>query len=218
MDADRFDEFEMQVAALERSMSGTVNVAASFESEITRMKSTFADTGREAAQLSRGMSYGLKNAFEGLVFEGDSLGETLSSLAMSVTKTAYNTAVSPIFKSLGGMLGEGVGGIMNGLLPFAAGGAFTQGRVMPFADGGIVRQATAFPMRGGTGLMGEAGPEAIMPLSRGADGKLGVRAEAGRPVQVVMNVTTQDAASFDRSRAQIAAQMARAIGYGQRNR
>ena len=59
--------------------------------------------------------------------------------------------------------------------PHAKGGGFAQGRVMPFATGGIVSGATLFPMRGGrTGLMGEAGPEAIMPLARGADGRLGL--------------------------------------------
>jgi phage-related minor tail protein len=58
-----------------------------------------------------------------------------------------------------------------------------------------------------------------MPLSRGADGKLGVRAESGaRPVSVVMNVSTPDADSFRRSQGQIAAQLGRAIGRGNRNR
>lgn len=46
---------------------------------------------------------------------------------------------------------------------------------MPFATGGIVNRATIFPMRNGsTGLMGEAGPEAIIPLRRSPDGKLGI--------------------------------------------
>ena len=88
---------------------------------------------------------------------------------------------------------------------------------MPFANGGIVSQATAFPMRGGVGVMGEAGPEAIMPLARGADGKLGVRGGGGQPVQVVMNIQTYDVEGFRRSQGQIAAQMSRAITRGQRN-
>jgi len=91
--------------------------------------------------------------------------------------------------------------------------------VRPFASGGVVSGPVAFPMRGGAGLMGEAGPEAIMPLSRGPDGKLGVRAAGGgAPVNVVMNVSTPDADSFRRSQGQIAAQLGRVIGRGQRNR
>ena len=47
-----------------------------------------------------------------------------------------------------------------------------------FADGGVVDSPTAFSYDGGTGIMGEAGPEAIMPLQKGADGKLGVKMQA----------------------------------------
>ena len=89
---------------------------------------------------------------------------------------------------------------------------------MPFAKGGVVSGPVAFPMRGGTGLMGEAGPEAIMPLSRGADGKLGVRSHGGQSVHVVMNISTPDAKSFERSQGQVAAQMSRALGRAARNR
>jgi phage-related minor tail protein len=72
-------------------------------------------------------------------------------------------------------------------------------------------------MRGGTGLMGEAGPEAILPLQRGADGRLGV-AGGGGAVNVTMNITTPDAQGFRRSQSQIAAEMGRALARGQRNR
>lgn len=62
------------------------------------------------------------------------------------------------------------------MVPFAKGGVIDS--IKRFATGGIVASPTKFPMRdGGVGLMGEAGPEAIMPLTRTADGKLGVKAE-----------------------------------------
>lgn len=57
---------------------------------------------------------------------------------------------------------------------FADGGVFGRGNVMAFADGGVVSGPTIFPMANGLGLMGEAGPEAVMPLKRGSDGRLGV--------------------------------------------
>lgn len=66
------------------------------------------------------------------------------------------------------------------LFGFANGGAFGPGGPIAFADGGIVGSPTLFRFASGsgmsTGVMGEAGPEAIMPLQRGANGKLGVRA------------------------------------------
>ena len=64
--------------------------------------------------------------------------------------------------------------------------------------------------------MGEAGPEAILPLQRGPDGALGVAAGTGGGASIVFNVTANDAASFMRSEGQIAAMLTRAVGRGQR--
>ena len=135
-----------------------------------------------------------------------------------MASATYSAAVRPATGRLGDLVSTGLG--LFGASPFADGAAFAQGRVMPFARGGVVTGPTAFPMRGGTGLMGEAGPEAILPLERGADGALGVRSGGGGapPVQVVVNVTTPDADSFRRSSGQIAAQMGRALARGTRNR
>ena len=67
--------------------------------------------------------------------------------------------------------------------------------------------------------MGEAGPEAIMPLARGKDGRLGIQTSGeARPVTVVMNIQTPDVQGFQRSQSQIAAQALRALARGQRNR
>ena len=80
----------------------------------------------------------------------------------------------------------------TGGLPFfnANGNAFSNGNVVPYANGGVVGGPTYFPMAGGkTGLMGEAGPEAIMPLKRGKNGKLGVQFDGGQQqsVNIVQN-------------------------------
>ena len=61
---------------------------------------------------------------------------------------------------------------------------------MPFAKGGVVSRATAFSMQGGMGVMGEAGPEAIMPLTRGPGGKLGVAAHGGGGGVIELSVTS----------------------------
>jgi len=74
---------------------------------------------------------------------------------------------------------------------FAKGGAFQNGNVVAFADGGVVNSPTNFAMSGGrTGLMGEAGPEFIMPAKRMADGGMGVRAEGAGGISVVINNPT----------------------------
>jgi phage-related minor tail protein len=64
--------------------------------------------------------------------------------------------------------------------------------------------------------MGEAGAEAIMPLARGPDGRLGVSAGGGAPTLVTVNIATPDAESFKRSEAQVSAALARAVARGRR--
>ena len=82
---------------------------------------------------------------------------------------------------------------------FADGGVFSKGNVVPYAKGGVVGSPTYFPMSGGrTGLMGEAGPEAIMPLKRGKNGKLGVEA-SGQGDNITISQTFNFAANGDES-------------------
>jgi len=218
---DRFggDNLDDQIEALENSMAGATTMAAAFEQELWKMQATIADTSREVGTLQSGIGRGLRSAIDGLVFDGEKLSDALRTVGRSMVDAAYNAAMKPVVNHGAGLLAGGLEGIIQGLLPFAAGGSFSQGRVMPFANGGVVSGPTTFPMRGGVGLMGEAGPEAIMPLSRGADGRLGVRTDGSRnTINVVMNIQTPDAEGFRRSQSQIAAQLTRAIGRGQRNR
>ncbi|SFP48825.1 phage tail tape measure protein [Tranquillimonas alkanivorans] len=186
------------------------DVVAAFEGELRRLGTTVAETGREVRVLSGGLSRGLRRAFDGMVFDGRKLSDALQGVARSMADAAYSAAVRPVTRYVGGLLAEGIEGAMTA--------PFSRGRVMPFADGGVVRGPMTFPMRGGTGLMGEAGPEAILPLSRGVDGKLGVEARGGRAVNVVVNVSTPDVEGFRRSQSQVAAQVGRALARGQRNR
>jgi phage-related minor tail protein len=73
----------------------------------------------------------------------------------------------------------------------ALGNVFNRGRIVPFAYGGIINYPTMFPMSGGqTGLMGENGPEAVMPLRRTSRGRLGVETAGGSNIPVV-NVSVQ---------------------------
>lgn len=83
------------------------------------------------------------------------------------------------------------GGGSWGFQGVAKGGAFDQWGMMPFAQGGIVRSPTAFTFGGGRlGVMGEAGPEAILPLGRDSAGRLGVRG-GGVTVNVHNNANAQ---------------------------
>lgn len=213
------DELQEQVAALEATLGVSTAMVAAFEGELARMQETMVFTGREVNTLTNGIGSGLRRAFDGLIFDGMKLSDALRMVAKSMIDSVYSVAMRPVQQAVGGYIASGINSVVSGLMPFAEGGAFSAGRVMPFAKGGVVTAATQFPMRGGTGLMGEAGPEAIMPLARGADGRLGVQAAGGgQAVTVVMNIQTPDVQGFQRSQSQIAAQASRALARGQRNR
>ncbi|WP_137111898.1 phage tail tape measure protein [Rhodobacter sp. SY28-1] len=207
-----------QLQALEAQLGSSVSMVAAFDGELSRMRETMLFTGREVNTLSTGISGGLRKAFDGLIFDGMKLNDALKTVASTIVDSVYSIAIKPVTGALGGLLAQGVSGVLGAGMPFANGGAFSQGMVMPFARGGVVSAPTGFPMRGGMGLMGEAGPEAIMPLARGPDGRLGVQVAGGKSVNVVMNITTPDVQGFQRSQSQVAAQVSRALSRGQRNR
>jgi phage-related minor tail protein len=159
----------------------------------------------QAAQgLSRAVGAGLRGAFEDAALRSARFSAVLRGLAEDVARGALRAAVAPV----GEAVGRGVAGAVAGLAAGLAGA----GAAQAFAKGGVVDGATAFGMGGGgLGVAGEAGPEAILPLARGADGRLGVR---GGGVSVTVNVSTPDVAGFERSRGQIAAALARAVERG----
>ncbi|MEO0767100.1 MAG: phage tail tape measure protein [Pseudomonadota bacterium] len=215
---DEIEGLDETTDGLRITLDSTSAMVTSFDSELRRMRESLSATNKDVATLEKGMSRGLRKAFDGLVFDGQSLSDALDTVATSMVNATYNAAIKPITDHAGGLLASGVGSLVQSVLPFADGAPFSQGRVMPFATGGIVSGATPFGMRGGMGVMGEAGPEAIMPLARGPDGKLGVRGGGGASTSIVMNITTPDVQGFARSQNQIAAQMNRALGRAGRNR
>lgn len=210
---------EAQFAGLEGTLSGLEGVTVAFRRELDGVQGSMKDTGREATGMSKSVSSSLRQAFDGVLFDGKRLSDALSGIGRSLSSSVLNQALAPVQGKVGSIVGQGFQSVLGGLLPFAKGGAFANGRVAAFARGGVVDGPTHFPMRGGMGLMGEAGPEAILPLARGADGKLGIRTEGGSggSVQVTMNISTPDVSGFRRSQSQIAAEMSRALQRGRRN-
>lgn len=107
-------------------------------------------------------------------------------IRMSIIKPLAGAISGGISGSSGGNTGD-----PNGIYTQAKGGAWNNGKVIPFAGGGVVTSPTYFGMSGSkTGLMGEAGPEAILPLSRGPGGKLGVSG-TGTVVNVINNSSAE---------------------------
>jgi len=155
--------------------------------------------------LADGVARSISTAFRGALLDGKSFKSVLGDIARSFADIALKAA----FKPLGDMVGGLVGNLFAGTNP-------ALGTVTPFAKGGVIATPSYFPLGSGTGLMGEAGAEAIMPLSRGPDGRLGVAGGGGAAVNVTFNVTASDARSFAASEAELSAMLLRAVKRGAR--
>jgi len=145
----------------------------------------FFDSFNQGLQQGKSATEALQSSLRGLE----------SQLIQMATRQAINMLFSKLFNLFGGgdLSGAGNAGwnapLSSGTFVSANGSVFDGGNLVPFARGGIVSRPTLFPFANGTGLMGEAGPEAIMPLQRDASGRLGV---SGGGVQVNVNVINQN--------------------------
>ena len=183
-------------------MTETVDV------RVTADTRPFEDALDNLRGLSASFGAQLTGALKSATVGGRDLDDVLRRLALNLSGMALSRGLQPLNGLLNGLFGQ----VLGGVLPFAKGG------VVPFAGGGVVGSPTLFNAGGGLGVMGEAGAEAILPLQRSADGRLGVAAGGGGagPVNVVFNVSTPDAASFRKSEAQVTGMLARAVSRGTR--
>lgn len=161
--------------------------------------------GVNAERLAHSFSADFGRAFDTALFRGGKLSDMLRGLALDLSGTAARAALQPAQDALGGAMSNIFAGALNG--------------ATMFARGGVVGGPTAFSHPGGLGVMGEAGPEAILPLSRGPNGKLGVASQASAPA---VNIYVEKPGPNTRVRVgpssgQINSRLTRAADQGRRN-
>ncbi len=174
----------------------------------------FQDALQNLERLSASFGSQLSGSLKSAAVSGRDLDDILRRIGLNLAGLALEQGLKPLQTLAGGLFSSLFGGLA-GLMPFAKGGV--PGHVVPFAGGGVVSAPSYFPLGRNVGMMGEAGAEAILPLQRAADGRLGVAASGGGgSVNVVFNVTTPDASSFRKSEAQVTGMLARAVSRGAR--
>ncbi len=157
--------------------------------------------------LANDVAKTLTNAFRAATLEGKSLNNLLSDIGRSFADIALKAALKP----LGGLVSNLVEGVFSATNPALQG-------VTPFAKGGVVATPSFFSFGSGNlGLAGEAGPEAILPLARGSDGRLGVASNGSMGATTInFNIKAQDARSFVAAEAEVSAMLLRAVKRGTR--
>jgi phage-related minor tail protein len=189
-------------------VDSTNSAGSDLTGTLDTVQSSTASLGVSATSFASAMSKAFTQATTG----GKQFDDVLKGLALRLSSMAVTQAFKPLAGGISGTLGKSIGDLFSaGTNPVAS--------ITPFASGGVIGAPTYFPMAGGgLALAGEAGPEAIMPLSRGADGALGVAvAGASAAPNISVQIATPDAGSFRRSEAYITGQIARAVARGQRN-
>lgn len=193
------------------------NTGETLAQQIDRQAQSIGELTREYEQAKERADFfneaqeDLKDGFLDAIVEGENLAGVLEDLAKALAKAAFQAALfgEGPFSSGGGGLGSFVTSLFS-----AKGNAFSAGgQVVPFARGGVVNGPTMFNMRGAkTGVMGEAGPEAIMPLVRGPNGKLGVSNVGGGSVSLtfapVIDARGADPAQIEALREEMRTQVA----------
>jgi phage-related minor tail protein len=196
---------------------------------------------RELQTGANGFARAMTSAFASSVSGGKQFDDVLKSLALRLSDMSLKMALAPVTKGIAGGVnqlfqnlfsatgaaaasgtGAGAGAGIGTGTGTGTGTATTMaalGAIKPFAAGGVIGTPTYFPLAaGGVGLAGEAGPEAIMPLARGADGRLGVAMNGGgAAANIAIHIATPDADSFRRSESYLTGQIARAVARGQRS-
>ena len=170
------------------------------EDKFKKLQQTIEGWGRDSADAI------VKFARTGEMSFSDMIDSMIDDLLRMMI---YQNITSQLFGAISSGLGSLFGGAAS--IPattgpavwVAKGNVFQNGNVIPFAKGGIVSRPTIFPMAKGMGLMGEAGPEAVLPLTRTSSGNLGVEATgvSGGEGQTVNNyfvISSPDAEGFDR--------------------
>lgn len=169
---------------LMRQLQGLEAQGAKKQADFEALKKTQEEMTKLTDNLQRSLTDAIMRGFENGKGIAQNFRDTLYNMFKTlVLQPAIQAAMQPVAQGMQQALGGGIAGLIGGLFN-ANGNAFGGGGVQAFANGAaftnsIVDSATPFRFANGggfsLGVMGEAGPEAVMPLTRDVQGRLGVR-------------------------------------------
>lgn len=174
---------ELNIQKHEEEKQNLTGLAAYYETISDQIKESEKNMSADiAGNITDGMTNALSSFADGSKTAKDAFKDMATSILKDIANMIIKMTILQAVQSGMQAMGYSDGGAFSGGNPVASakGNVFNHGNVTAFATGGIVDSPHIFPMaNGGIGLMGEAGPEAIMPLTRLSNGKLGVNANVG---------------------------------------
>ncbi len=190
----------MLVEARQKDLESATNWQAGVVRGLQQVSKEARDMAAQTEKAVMDMARGMEDGFFDIVTGAKSGSDAFRSFADSVLRdimrmTVRQSITGPLSGVLGSVISGAFGGffgggaaapnaqtIMGETIGAAKGRAFAGGEELTkFARGGVVKRSTMFRHSKGLGVMGEAGPEAIMPLTRLPGGRLGVEARGGAP-------------------------------------
>jgi phage-related minor tail protein len=202
-----------EIVRLQEEMQKLTNAGAVVVSAATEIGNAFGNSFRgiidgsmSAQQALGGFFKNVANAFLEMAAQIISKWLVMAALNAVLKLFPGGQAASANPTAAGGDVWGAVGRLFG---ENAMGNAYAKNGIVPFAYGGVVDRPTLFPFAKGIGLMGEAGPEAILPLRRGRDGKLGVTSSGNG--NVVVNVSVDASGSSVQGDDQQANQLGRVV-------
>lgn len=176
---------QKDIELLQKALTeGSIDIGTYAEA-LRGMIGSVADKTKEAKSFADELGLSFSSAFEDAVVGGGKFSDVLKGLADDITRLIIRQQVTKPLADAAGSFDWG--GLFKGLFPSASGNVFQNAPGLSAYSGQMVSKPTLFPFASGMGLMGEAGPEAILPLKRGSDGKLGVAAGGGGVSVTIIN-------------------------------
>lgn len=190
------DKYAEYPEMLDKLQAAQLRVVDDMQSSLKKTKDEQGDLMKELVQAAEGYGKDMSSAFvDWMAGAKTSFSDMIRSMLLDLAKMMmYQAVMKPLMAGV------------NSFFGFSDGGVFANGAPQPFATG-LVNSPTFFPMaNGGTGLAGESGTEAIMPLRRDAAGRLGVAASGSGDFNTTININISDVKAQDAPAVSKAAQ------------
>ena len=191
-----FENLQDAIQATQNKIQELIDPLQQITGAAQAMGTAFAESFKGVVDGSMTGTEALRGFFQSIADYFSNMAAEIAAEAIKLAALEFVKFIISSFASSGGggtsEFGTAPTGKTFAVSPSANGNVFDQNKIVPYAMGGVVAKPTLFQFANGgagrLGLMGEAGPEAILPLKRGADGKLGVEAQGGGVGNIVVNV------------------------------